>query len=566
MKSIYILSNPFICISFFDLLINFHRQKASSVKLFLLLLVLSLGGNLNAQSNFIVVNGAQVLVTENAALVIEGPITNNGQVTIESGSSLIQTHTGANSNNNSSTYAIKRIGANATTKYNIWSSPIKEANLWNTFGGNPCDMYTFKASTQEWKYDFNTGAGPAPCNGNNVTFSSAHMVTPDATADGIMDPTRGYFIPGKTNNERVFTGNVNNGDLTATIWSTGTSSSLWSGDNWNLIGNPYPSALDLVTFWNVNTGSGAISDGIYFWNDQGNLNYNQCSNYVVWNLLGVASSCGVTATAAVSAQVASGQGFWLYSASGVTGTALIQFNNSMRKSASNGTFYKRSSNIERAWISVKRDNEISNQILLGLTDDATVGYDPKYDAHKLPAGASLELSFKQDTGRYVILGQPSLSYQEQEKLPLHLETNQSGIHEFIMDSTQNVTGGNQYFIIDNELLIVQNLSQPYRVRLDSGAYENRFFLLYKDLVNSTNETSVSFVKIFQSSENIRLQSNKTNIENVSIYSTTGALITERKKNNSPEFSFSTRSLATGVYFIKYELTNGLSETKKLVIQ
>jgi len=566
MKSIYILSNQFIGISFFDLLLNYHRQKASLVKLFLLLIVLSLGGDLNAQSNFIVVNGAQVLVTENAALVIEGPITNNGQVTIESGSSLIQTHTGANSNNNSSTYAIKRVGANVTTKYNIWSSPIQAANLWNTFGGNPCDMYTFKASTQEWKYDFNTGAGPAPCNGNNVTFSSTDMVSPDAIADGVMDPTRGYFIPGSVSDERVFNGDVNNGDLTTTIWATSTSSNHWTGNNWNLIGNPYPSALDLTTFWNVNTGSGAISDGVYFWNDQGNLNYNQCSNYVVWNLLGIASSCGTSATAAVSGQVSSGQGFWLYSASGAVGTTTITFNNAMRKSASNSTFYKERPEMERVWLSVKRANQVSNQILLGLIPDATVGYDPKYDAHKLPAGAPMELSFEQDSGKYVILGQPSISYSEQERLPLYLETNQTGTHEFAFDSTQNVARGNKYYLIDTKTEISHDLSTPYIVRLDSGVYQNRFFLLYTDLINGTNETHNNFVKVYQGAENIRVQSNKLDIKDISIYSTTGALITAKKNHNSPQFNFSTQAIAAGVYFIKYELTNGLSETKKLVIQ
>lgn len=47
--------------------------------------------------------------------------------------------------------------------------------------------------------------------------------------------------------EASFTGIPNNGDFTAAIGNTGTV---------NLIGNPYPSALDAESFLTVNTGIG----------------------------------------------------------------------------------------------------------------------------------------------------------------------------------------------------------------------------------------------------------------------------------------------------------------------
>jgi len=524
--------------------------------------------SLFAQSNLNVSSGAEMNVSGNWVLTVEGPITNNGNVTIENGSSLIQTHSGTDANSNTGDYLVKRIGLNSDTKYNIWSSPIMASNIYTTFGSNPCDSWTFKASEQLWKYDFAIGAAPGTCAGNSVSFAANDLVAPDATADGIMNPTRGYFMPGDAvTPERTFTGDVNNGDLTATIWTTNITTSQWSGTNWNLVGNPYPSAIDLSTFWSVNTATGAISNGIYFWNDPGTgaSTYNQCSDYVVWNPIGTTGSCGGTFNS--TGLVSSGQGFWVYAAAFTPGTATITFNNSMRTSSNNTNFYKKSVNFERGWISVTRNNHVSNQILLGLKDDATVGFDPLYDARKLPGSGSFELAFVQDSGIYVILAQPTISYNEQEELPLYLNTDSAGIHEFAFDSLQNVTGGNKYYLIDKKLNITHDLSSPYQVQLAAGEYQNRFYLLYTDVVNGVDEGAASnnFVKVFQTENEILLQSNKIDLKEVTVYNAVGANLVRKTKVNSPTLSIPTQQFAAGVYFVNYELTNGNTETKKIII-
>ena len=489
-------------------------------------------------------------------------------MTIESGSSLIQTHTGTDANTNNGTYNVKRVGGGSNMSYNIWSSPIMAAPIHGTGavydGTNPCDIFTFNASTQEWKYDYPINY-LASCNGNNVTFSAAYLMT-DGVSDNIMDPTRGYYVPGNTNTERAFTGNVNNGDITTTIWSTNITTNPWAGVNWNLVGNPYPSAIDLQTFWNVNTASGAITDGVYFWNDPGNQNY-QCSDFVVWNSIGTTNSCGVSSSTTANGLVSSGQGFWVYGANSGTTTTTIVFNNAMRTGGNNTNFYKMTKNFERVWLSFSRNGQPSNQILLGLRDDASVGYDPKFDARKLPADAALELAFVQDSGHYVILAQPTLSYDEQEELPLYVVTDSTTYYTFAFDSTKNITGGNTYFLIDKFKRITHDLSTPYQVRLDSGKYENRFYLLYKDLINGVNEnpTTVNFVEVYQTDGNIKLQSNKLNITTVTMYNSVGALLTHKENLKQTAISIPISNYASGVYLINYKLTNGDSKTEKVVL-
>ena len=510
-----------------------------------------------SQATLKVGTNGQIQVSENTALVVYGDIVNNGDVTIESGSSLIQKLDGGTANSGSGTYIIKRKGLDTPNGYNMWSSPILAAKLEKSGGvfdgSNPCDMYVFNASTQEWKADFSDGYSTT-CAGNPVTFTAASIMV-DGNANGVMDVARGYFLPGDASVERTFTGIVNNGNFATSIWSTGLGDKPdWSGDDWNMVGNPYPSALGLKEFFDLNVASGVITDGIYFWTDDktGGSGYSEHNSYSVYN--GTGSSAGSGETPIINDFAASGQGFWLHA--GKTGQ--VEFKNSMRTSNTNQQFYKRSTDVQRAWITVRRTSYISNQILIGLTDDATVGYDAKFDARRLHGNTGLELSFVQDTAMYVILGQPTISYNEQDKLPLHVYNDTAAMHSFYLDSTQNVNGGNKYYLIDSLLNVTHDLSSPYTVQLDTGNHENRFYLMYKDVINSVEDAQSQsyFVNAFQTGENIKLQSNKLDITDVVIYNTVGGLMFTQNRMNNSSVSINVSNFTPGVYLVSYTLENG----------
>lgn len=542
-----------------------------------IVILIALGFSIQSwsQATLKVGTGGKIQVSNNTALVVHGDIKNNGEITIENGSSLIQTEVGGISNSGTGNYVINRVGLNTSNGYNMWSSPISSSILHGTNGvfdgSNACDMYVFNASTQEWKNDFLDGYSTT-CNGNPVTFTSASLMT-DGNADGIMDVSRGYFLPGSSNSERVFSGDVNNGTFQTAIYATTLGDRPdWSGDDWNMVGNPYPSALDLQKFWEENSPA-TITDGIYFWVDDGSggADYHEYNDYAVWNTIGSVSAGSQQAnpsSSAVNGFAASGQGFWVHSAHSGNTSAHINFDNSMRTSNQNQKFYKRSNDsIQKAWLTVYRGAYKSNQILIGLTDNATVGYDAKFDARRMQTEAPMELSFVQDTALYIILGQPSISYNEQEVLPLHFKCDTAGMHSFALDSTQNVNGGNKYYLIDSILNVTHDLSIPYTTQLDTGSYDNRFYLLYKDVVNGIEDTQAQtyFVKAYQTGEDIKLQSNKLNITDVVIYNTVGAMIFSQNGMRNSSVTVNVSNFTQGVYLVNYTLENGLTETQKLVL-
>jgi len=111
-------------------------------------------------------------------------------------------------------------------------------------------------------------------------------------------PGTGYIIrgPQSFNSPEVwqtrFIGSPNNGNINVSL-STGTSYTACTSDIYspNLIGNPYPSAIDADTFLSNSTNVANLGGALYFWthntglNPPGVLDYT-INDYVVYNLLG----------------------------------------------------------------------------------------------------------------------------------------------------------------------------------------------------------------------------------------------------------------------------------------
>jgi hypothetical protein len=449
-----------------------------------LLIKSNANGNFNISENahvreLEVEAGGEFTIEGGKYLIVNGDITNNGTINIAEHGSLTQNTTGVNTNSGSGTYSVSRSGNTDSYVYNIWSSPITTATLSSVFSdANPCDIWTFEESTQAWKYDYASGYS-ANCYGNSVTFSATDVIT---GGDGQMDVTRGYFIPGDLTAQRVYNGEVNNGDYNTPIKATNLGNpgnTDWRDDDWNLLGNPYPSALSAAAFWQENAiDNNRIRDGLYFWDEADTAGgYNQDSDYAAWNLGGAVNS-GNTAEIPLG-NIASGQGFWVAAQQNTS----VVFNNSMRSTTNNQFFKNIQAQNHNAWFSFVSPTNHINNILVGYNENSTDSIDHGFDAHKFVGNSPIRFASLINGDEFMIQSLAPIPLNSSKHVPLVVFTNENGTHTFTNYKRENLANGFKIYLRDKLLGIDFDLGTgDYQVDLVANTtYTSRFELVFKNL-------------------------------------------------------------------------------------
>ncbi|UTW65410.1 T9SS type A sorting domain-containing protein [bacterium SCSIO 12643] len=436
-------------------------------------------------------SGGVLTINSDIYVSLAGDIVNNGTINIEENTSLIQTSSGADNNSGSGIYNVKRAGNNSSYIYNIWASPIQSATLTSVFNSaNPCDIWTFDKDNQAWKYDFAAGYSTT-CNGNSVTFSATDVIT---GGDGIMDIGGGYFVPGDPTALKTYNGDINNGDIQKAITTTSLGNpggTGWAGDDWNLIGNPYPSGLNATAFWNENAvNNSRISDGLYFWDEADTTGgYNQYSDYASWNLLGGVNSGN--SSKIPNGHIASGQGFWVVA----NLTTNVVFNNGMR-SGNNNQFFKNNNDVNEnslAWINLTSPSGYQNNILLGYNSKTTDSIDLGYDAHKLIGNSHVELSSLINNEKFSIQAFAPLEIGKVKEIPINIVTSETGTHSIGMYKSENIADDIGIYLWDTETNIKHDLKlENYLVNLDQNQnYLTRFNILFEKMIDENKDNNSS---------------------------------------------------------------------------
>ncbi len=532
--------------------------------------------------------GGKVSIATNKFLVVTGNIVNNGTISVDENGSLVQKTTGTDSNYGSGTYEITRSGNTNSYIYNIWSSPISSAQLTTIFNdANPCDMWAFEKATQSWKYDFSTGYSTT-CYGNSVTFHPPNLLS---GGDGVMDVTRGYFIPGNLASARVYSGTVNNGDYTTSIVATalgnpgGTS---WADDDWNLVGNPYPSGLSADSFWYENAIlNQRITDALYFWDEADtNGGYNSTADYASWNLSGGVESGN--SNQQPLGNIASGQGFWVVAKNNES----LKFTNSMRVT-SNNQFFKREENDQHnAWFRFTSPSGYKNNILVGYNSQSTDGIDDGYDAHKLVGNAHVRFASLISQDEFVIQSMAKLELAETKIVPLVVFTDESGMHTFSNYQRQLMSHSVKIYLVDHVEGVRFDLSTgDYSINLVANTtYDTRFQLEFENTITATNDGSGS--KDLGGTSNTDSSNTTTNVrENLKskgfsfvqksnvleimhsdgfsgklrILDITGKEVwSKRGIENAQSIRIATHAISSGIYLISISNGNQTFFTKKFV--
>jgi hypothetical protein len=517
-------------------------------------------------------NADAILTLENGLDVI-----GSGTLTFENNASLIQTNN-ANGINSGSVIYKRNAQPMNNFDYTYWSSPVVGQTLKALSPNTIIDKY-FSFGTTYWVYEDVNAVMSPPGKGYIIRTPKPGvygMPYPETVVMPYAQPVQFIGVP-------------NNGSYNLPINTSGS---------YNLIGNPYPSAMSADLFLEENCIVNQRLEGtIYFWTHNtavSTTGYNS-SDYASYNYVGGVAGSGTASgnpgvnSAAPLGNIAAGQSFFALSKNGGS----VVFNNDMRVvvSGSNKQFFKgtkfKTSTIEkhRVWLNMTNTDGAFKQMLVGYVTGATAGYDSAFDGDSFDGNTYIDFYSVNEDRNLVIQGR-ALPFDANDKVPLGFKTTIEGTFAINIDHADGVFTTQAVFIEDKVTHVIHNLKDgPYSFTTLKGTFNDRFVLTYIDntavvvapvivippiialdptLENASFSKTGNAVVVSVKNHQIKINAFEETMAKVLVYDLRGRLLYENNVVQSNEFTL--RSLVSSDQFliVVTQLTNGEWVTKEII--
>lgn len=515
-------------------------------------------------------NDGTLTITDGTLLEVESHIVNNSVIDIQNNGSLMQYYDAA-TNTGAGTVTITRTSQPMfRADYTYWSAPVTGFDISGIASYNGL----------RWQWD----------------TASAQWLA----ASGNMESGKGYIImTDNTHNTNAaattvsFAGTMYNGRVTANVDST--------GDGWNLLGNPYPSALNADDFINENhTTRGVTTGGLYFWthnsrisgyNDATRGSFNQ-TDYAVYTLAG---GVGTTDAASFTTDVTDGDGLDIsyggnsavpdgFIAAGqaffveATATSVVEFKNCMRNTTAgnNDNFYRNSKSNpdskDRFWLEVENKSGSFKQLLFGYFRGADDGIDGLYDAEMRNGTNTVQLYTMQEDDKgeqreYSIQGQSKESFTDSNRIAIGFRRGEDADVENRI-SLHKVDGA-----FEDKTIYLKDKITGALVNLSEGSYvfeesnlevEDRFEIRFEDIDVTGFAGDVEGIRVSNNKDGISISSEIGNIQKVTVYNQLGKTLYSADEIDAPVTEIEAIRTSNSLLIITIYLTNGTKSTVKVI--
>ena len=360
--------------------------------------------------------------------------------------------------------------------YTYWSSPVESADLETVFIESDPE-YIFSFTTSSFVDEDQDGVDDS---GEAWTRASGTMI-----------PGRGYAsiapkpLPGDRLQKLIFQGKVNNGPIDIPIELANSADSL---NDWNLIGNPYPSSIDAEMILVEPGNNGLLNGSFYFWThntaleqDQDSGRWEYSSDDYAMYTVGTGGIRATSGGALPTRHIASGQAFFAEAHS----AGSLRLSNEMRSAGQDSHFFKEPLDKTRyeagkVWLNLENENGVFSQILIGFKPGATSSFDSMYDGRRFSGNAHADLYSVLDSLALAIRGEPP--FRGDERIPLGMRIKSSGIDRLNIriDSLAGRLEQGEIHILDHNTGVRHDLKAgPYSFLSPGvGAIDDRFVLLF----------------------------------------------------------------------------------------
>lgn len=474
-------------------------------------------------------SGRTLTVNPGHTLSVQSDLKISGNLVLENSGSLVQRDNFAENSGNitykRSTTPVRKFD------FTYWSSPVQNLAL-NTL--SPLTLFdkyfSYDSSVNNWKIESPTNQ---------------------------MTPGRGYIIRSPNNFSTTvpavfnaqFAGVPNNGIVEFPVEG--------AAGNFQLIGNPYPSAVSAAQFISDPTNSSLLNGTLYFWTHNTPItNYSYTvSDYATYNLLGSTGTTSPEAGAnndAPLGYIASGQSFMSIS----RGNGNVRFDNSMRVKNNNTQFYRLGLATEssattpsRYWLAMTDVLGNYKEALVGYTSLATTGLDYGYDGESLATG-DFSLATLVDQTRLTIQARPA--FEVNDRVVLGVSGMMGQLYEIALARTDGLFDQQAIFIEDAALGVIHDLRlAPYQFRI-LGNEENRFHVRYTEAtLGNSDWTLQEGVAVIKTADGLSFRSYE-DVHAVKVYNLQGQLLGQYKVD-ATEASISLMHLGNQIVLIEFEL-------------
>lgn len=384
--------------------------------------------------------------------------------------------------------------------------------------------------------------------------TTPEFVVPDTyTAGG------GYFIAYDNTTIRSFSGTINHGNVDVAV----VSSSGDGGNDYNLIGNPYAAAIDAKAFFTANSGS--TTGTAWIWNDgAGNGGTKRLGNYVTVNSVGtagVATPPDSEGDGSISKSTDnwngsfnSFQGFFVQA----TASGTVSFTPEMQIAGNNddASFFRSGSKRQQLRLSIS-DEELSDNLLIVLDENATLEEDYSMDGEKFPGNEDLSFYALQNEKPYAITALPHVV---DEPIEVNLGINVSAPGEYLLqvEELADFEDDVSVTLVDNETGVSHVLQKGDQLvlTLNAEVLEDRFTLLFDRgpgvVTSIASEPLQSQLKVYARPNELKIWGDDLDRQPIEVYTIYGAKLYEmhHRTGENPLIIEGLQLPAHGIYILK----------------
>ncbi len=365
---------------------------------------------------------------------------------------------------------------------------------------------------------------------------TAGEITNAATALSVMT---GYAVPSAGDVKAIFEGTLNDTEQSI-LGLTTTNGSSYEG--YYLIGNPYPSPIDLMQLSYTN-----ITEDVWFRTN---------GNFATYNISSGATTNGATQYAPIN------QGFWVKVTPGTTGD--ITFPVAMRTHTTHDFYKAPENNLFRM---VAEKDGFTDEMAVGFYDKATNSYE-NFDTEKKFAESNAYPQLYSVNDGYKLAVNALNTSVEDYTVPVGLKANTAGTYTLTATNMDEFNCKANVYLRDNVTgdMIDLRKNNAYQVNITSaGDNPSRFSLIFQTETTGIEDMGGNTMKVFANNNTLFINSSVSGSAMVEVFDVTGKNVYSKNLELNKGIQQFNLNNNAGIYVVRITTGNSII-SEKVVIQ